>query len=153
MSVGFEVSRMYDRILLPTDGSDCAERAIDHAVELAKQFDAELHAVFVVEAGYLPPDVDDDAVNDALEDVGSGALRTVADRAEAAGVEVVERFVTEGPTSRSLLVYVDAYDVDMVVMGTHGRTGFDRLVIGSVTEKIIRQSPVPVFTVRAPQND
>jgi len=140
---------MYDRVLVPTDGSTASEGAITHAVDLAKQYGATLHAVYVVDAGaYSSLEVAADAVADELRAEGQEAVAGIADRAEAAGVDV-ETAVETGIVHRTIVDYVDREDVDLVVMGTHGRTGVGRFLLGSVAEKVVRTADAPVLTVRS----
>lgn len=146
---------MYDRILIPTDGSEQASAAIDEGIEMAKQHDATVHAVYVVEPiplGRYPSGMEAAGkewgdVVDEQKGEGEQALATIAERGEAAGVDVVES-IEYGKPSQEIIEYVDEHDVDAIVMGTHGRSGVDRLVIGSVAEKVVRKSEVPVLTVR-----
>jgi nucleotide-binding universal stress UspA family protein len=138
---------MYDVILVPTDGSDPSERATERAVDLASRYDAAIHALYVIEAEALAPDLNTAALYDELESMGQRAIDDVIERAQAAGIETVESAIASGSPSRAILEYVDDYAVDLVVMGTHGRTGLDRYLIGSVAEKVVRTSPVPVLTV------
>jgi nucleotide-binding universal stress UspA family protein len=140
---------MYDTILVPTDGSDAAAAAFDHAFELAERYDATVHALYVVDtAVYGSLDARSDLVIEALEEQGEGAVAAVRERGETAGVPVVEE-VARGSPARAILDYAEEEGVDLVVMGTHGRRGLDRLVLGSVTERVLRASPVPVLVVRA----
>jgi nucleotide-binding universal stress UspA family protein len=74
----------------------------------------------------------------------------VIQQAEAAGVNTIEGVVAQGAPHQAILDYVDEHDIDLVVMGTHGRTGLDRYLLGSVTEKVVRLSDAPVLTVRMP---
>jgi nucleotide-binding universal stress UspA family protein len=98
-------------------------------------------------------DVSDVAVVESIEQSGENAINRAADRARDAGVETVIKSVRRGTPHRTVLEYVDDNDIDLVVMGTHGRTGLNRLLLGSVTEKVIRLSPVPVLTVRPGSED
>ncbi|WP_335998826.1 universal stress protein [Halorientalis halophila] len=143
---------MYDSILVPTDGSDAARAAVDHAIDHAERYDATLHVLYVIEA---PPT--DEAttgdVLDSLEATGKRAIQEVTDQARAADVGTVEGMVAEGQPHRAILTYVEDNGIDLVVMGTHGRTGLDRYLLGSVTEKVVRTSPVPVLTVRSEESD
>ncbi|MFB6155355.1 MAG: universal stress protein [Haloferacaceae archaeon] len=138
---------MYENVLVPTDGSEGSMRAVAHAVDLAAAFDATLHAVYAVELGALPAEFDTGDVFEQLEAEGRRALDDVVARAEEAGVSVQVRVGT-GPPHRVILDYVDENGVDLVVMATHGRTGLDRYLLGSVTEKVVRLADVPVLTVR-----
>ena len=140
---------MYDRILVPTDGSEGTRGAVEHAIDLALTDDATLHAVHVVDTTV---GVDDSVagVFDALEDAGRSAIDDVVSQAKAAGVDTIEGAVAQGTPHRALLDYAAENGVDIVVMGTHGRTGVDRYLLGSVTEKVVRLSDVPVLTVPLP---
>lgn len=140
---------MYDEILVPTDGSDAATRALDHALDIAGQYDARIHALYVVDANaYSTLEAGTDVVISALEEEGNEAIEAVADRAAAAGVETATE-VTTGTVHRTIIEYADDHGIDLIVMGTHGRRGLDRYLLGSVTEKVVRASDVPVLTIRA----
>ena len=142
---------MYDRILVPTDGSASAENAFDHALDLARTYDAELHVLYAVD---VPPgaiDAGASMLQSNLETEGTEAVELLADRAEREGFENVTTAVEPGRVHEVILNYAEEEDVDLVVMGTHGRTGLDRYLLGSVTEKVVRLSDVPVLTVRAPE--
>lgn len=143
---------MYQRILVPTDGSEGSKIAAEHAIDLANKYDAALHTVYVVETE-VGPDSAIVGVFDAFEEAGQRAIDDVIGMAHAADVETVEGTIAQGTPHRAILDYVQEYDIDMVVMGTHGRTGLDRLLLGSVTEKVVRMSPVPVLTVSRPPEE
>jgi nucleotide-binding universal stress UspA family protein len=139
---------MYETILLPTDGSAATERAVEHAVDLARTYDATIHALYVIDAGmYSSLEAGADIVIDALEDEGRAAVESVEREAAEAGVEV-ETTVTSGTAHQTILDYADEVDADLIVMGTHGRTGLNRYLLGSVTERVVRTAEVPVLTVR-----
>lgn len=139
---------MYERILVPTDGSEATKRAIDNAVDIASRYDATVHALYVVDTTvYASIETGADLVVESLEQEGQKAVGAVVDRARAAGVETESAVVT-GSTHRAILDYAGEQGIDLIVMGTHGRTGLDRYLLGSVTEKVVRSSDVPVLTVR-----
>lgn len=141
---------MYSHILFPTDGSECADAALDHAIDHAKRHDATLQALYVAdvrEVGHAAPAVSPGRVRDALYESGQEVLERVANTAQDAGVDV-QTTVTEGTPESEILEFAGRDDVDLVVMGTHGRSGLDRYLIGSVAERVVRSSPVPVLTVR-----
>lgn len=139
---------MYERILLPTDGSTASLAACDHALDLAETFDAALDVLYVVDTNALPLDAHTKTVLDARNQAASGAVADVVEQAERRGLEVVTGEVREGSPAEVLLDHVGDRDVDLVVMGTHGRRGLDRYLLGSVTEQVVRLAPVPVLTVR-----
>ncbi len=143
---------MYERILVPTDGSPEADAVVDHAAGLAAVHDADLHAVYVVNtAGYagLPGDGAVGGLSAMMNEQGETAL----DRAtEHAGDRLTERVLVEGSPSAEIVDYAEEAGCDLIVMGTHGRGGIDRLLLGSVAERVVRTSPVPVLTVRVGGN-
>ena len=138
----------YENVLVPTDGSEAAGAAADEAVDLAAELDATLHAVSVVDDTSLGFDVRSASATEDLEDAAQDAVDEVAARAGEAGVDSVTERVLRGRVHRQILGYVDDNDVDLVAMGTTGRGGADRLLLGSVAERLVRSSPVPVLTVR-----
>lgn len=141
---------MYDNILVPTDGSDHAGRAADHAATLARAFDAVVHLVSVVDldeaAGPFSAGGLDEAYVDKLTESGRSTVEDDASRLD--GVETVQEVLTGRPAD-SIIEYVSASAIDLVVMGTHGRTGLSRYLTGSVAERVLRRAPAPVMTVRA----
>ena len=144
----------YDDVMIPTDGSDCAELAVDHGLAVAEKFDATVHAVSVVDLRAVATAADapvDAGLLSRLEERGRDATEAVADRAREAGLDATTA-VREGVPARALLDYADEEDVDLIAMGTHGRTGFDRYFLGSTAAKVVRASAVPVLSVRSGNN-
>ncbi len=144
---------MYDRILVPTDGSDAMETVIAHAVELAAAHDATLHSLYVANTASLsdiPMDAGWESVTHALEREGQRAVSVIERAADEAGV-AFESEIREGAPAKEIIRYAEEDDCDVIIMGTHGRSGVDRLLLGSVAEKVVRSSPVPVLTVRIPR--
>ncbi|AEH37117.1 universal stress protein [Halopiger xanaduensis] len=140
---------MYDCILVPTDGSPEVERALEYAFDLARAHDATIRAVYVVNAagyGGLPMETAWEGISDALREEG----RSAVERAEELAPEDidVETKVLEGSPSRVIVQEASPGECDLVVMGTHGRGGIDRLLLGSVTERVVRRCDVPVLTVQ-----
>jgi nucleotide-binding universal stress UspA family protein len=143
----------YDTVLVPTDGGQPSERAAVHAADLASTYDATIHALYVLDGTELPPNVEDPGQNPQLEEKRRRAFDAVIEAAEDDDVpEVVEAAVV-GETAPAIRGYADEHDADLIVMGTHGRSGLDRLVVGSVAETVIRHSEVPVVTVRPTSGD
>lgn len=137
---------MYDRILVPIDGSDVATSAARAAVDIARLFDSDLHVIHVVESEPYPMGFGD--AMDELARYGREALETVEAQATDAGVDITTAVVDEGEAvHRAILGYADDNAVDLIVMGTHGRSGLGRMILGSVTEQTLRHSSVPVMTV------
>ncbi len=141
---------MYDRILVPTDGSAGTRRAIDHAIQLAETHDATLHGIYVVNtASYASFSMETawEGIGDMLRDEGETAVAELRSHAAAADIDI-ETEILEGSPSREIVRYAEESGCDLIVMGTHGRGGIDRLLLGSVAERVVRASEVPVLTVR-----
>jgi nucleotide-binding universal stress UspA family protein len=137
---------MYNRILLPTDGSEGAKRAVEHALELAEKFDAELHVLNVVDVrSKSTADMWTDVLGE-LEDAGKEIAEEIVEEADERGIDAKPE-VIKGVPSREIVSHAEEDDVDLIVMGTHGRTGLDRVLVGSVAEKVVRTANVPVMTV------
>lgn len=144
---------MYDEILVPTDGSPAADAAIEHAIDIASKYGSRVHALYVVDgAAYSTLEAGSEIVIEALEEEGTEATARVERAATDAGVDAVTTVKT-GTAYRSITEYVADNGIDLVVMGTHGRQGIDRYLLGSVTERVVRTSDVPVLTVRQPDED
>jgi nucleotide-binding universal stress UspA family protein len=137
---------MYNKILLPTDGSEGSEAALEHALDLAGKYDAELHILFVADIRVDSPNDIWANVLGQLEEIGEEATSEIAKKVEENDIEVVKE-VMRGIPYKKINSYTEENDIDLIAMGTHGRTGVDRLLIGSVTEKVIRTSEKPVLTV------
>ncbi|AZQ14584.1 universal stress protein [Halorubrum sp. PV6] len=143
---------MYDHILLPTDGSDHSTAAARQALGLAETFDATVHGLYVVDTGTNWLTVSKLDVEESLREVsevaGDRALTAFEDL--AAGYDAPTRTeVREGSVDEAILGYAADHDVDLVVMGTHGRDSVARRVVGSVAERVVRGATVPVMTVSA----
>jgi len=141
---------MYDDILLPTDGSEATAAAVDHAGRLAAVHGATVHVLSVVDTRNRFESPSSGLAPDAWVASERERARQAVDEAVAALPDDVpaERVVEEGVPKSAILGYVAENDPDLVVMGTHGRTGLDHYLIGSVAENVVRESPVPVTTVR-----
>ena len=131
------------RILVPTDGSESADAALDHAISLAAAADAEIHLLSVVNPYVLSTVTERKEVEAEFEAV----VEDAATRVREAGVDV-RTTVEAGFPHEEILNAIEDGGIDLVAMGTHGRSGLQRYVIGSVAEKTVRLSPVPVLTVR-----
>ncbi|MWV65741.1 universal stress protein [Halorubrum sp. JWXQ-INN 858] len=147
---------MYDSILVPTDGSRVANNAVDHAVDLAEKYDAEIHALFVADTDMVAYSLGTEQVDrirqgnfgemTELREDAQEATGYVRERGEAAGIEVVERHAGGRPHD-VIADYARDNDIDLIVMGSHGRSGVRRALLGSVTERTLRSTHVPVFVV------
>ncbi|MFB6141738.1 MAG: universal stress protein [Halorientalis sp.] len=143
---------MYDRLLFPTDGSEGAERAFEHVLDVAAAHGATVHVLAVADTARDSVTQVRGEVVDALETEGEETVAAAADRASERGVETVTE-VLQGDPASTIVDYADDRDVDLVVMPTRGRTGLSRLLLGSVTERVVRQAEVPVLTLRPEELD
>ncbi|WP_132058832.1 universal stress protein [Halorussus amylolyticus] len=145
---------MYERILVPTDGSEHIEKVMPHALEVAERDDATIHGLYVLDKGRLPELGEEmrDEVIKSFEQTGTNALDDFRDLADAAGRDVVTA-TAEGKASEKIVEYADENDIDLIVMGTHGRTGIRHALLGSVAEKVVRHSSVPVLMVNVDREE
>ncbi|KZN22835.1 hypothetical protein A4G99_17160 [Haladaptatus sp. R4] len=137
---------MYDNVLVPTDGSDVSEKAVEHAIHQAKQDGGKLHVLHTVDADTLPSSVSSISVDDEFKEMGEDIVEGVVKQAESEGVEA-EGTVISGSSAEQIVKYADEHDIDLIVMGTHGRTGIGRVISGSVTEHVVRSATVPVLVI------
>jgi nucleotide-binding universal stress UspA family protein len=143
---------VYNRILLPTDGSEGINRAAAEAIALAAEVGAELHVLFVVEEIPHASEMMSGQLVAQIRQIGEDAIEDIRERADDAGIDL-ESHIEEGIPHQAILKYADDADIDLVVMGTHGRSGLDRYLLGSVTERVVRTADVPVLTVRVSDED
>lgn len=138
----------YGTVLVPTDGSEEVDRALEHALQIATDHDATVHALFVVDGRVLKAASEDrESVAADLRAQGDDAVGRVAARAADAGVEAVTA-VREGTPDVTIRDYADEVGADVVVMAPRGLTGRDRLrSLGSVTERVVTGADRPVFVV------
>ena len=140
---------LFKKILIPTDGSEYTKTAIEKGVQLAKLCDAKVTAIYVVDqTSFVNFPMDSTIVNvySLLEKEGNEALDYVKKIADEMGVEVDVK-MEEGPPVKKILE--DSKDHDLIVMGTLGRTGVSKLLLGSVAERVVRHAFCPVLVVRA----
>ena len=153
---------MYEKILVPTDGSNVAQNAVSHAIDLADRYDAELHALYVVDISAIDVSLGTEQVQrikdghfdemPELQARAREATEAVAEQGEERGVEVVESVIAGRPHAE-IASYAEAHDVDMIVMGSAGRGGVRRALLGSVAERTIRTATIPVLVVDIREED
>jgi nucleotide-binding universal stress UspA family protein len=137
----------YENILLPTDGSDGAAHAAEHGLALASALDATVHVLSVVEEPSLGVDVRSTVSGRETERAATDAVEDVVSEAETCGITNTVRHIEHGAPIEEILDTIESNDIDAVVMGTTGKRGTDRILLGSVAEKTVRTAPVPVITV------
>jgi len=154
----------YRNILVPTDGSDLALDALSEALELAELSDATIHVLYVVDDAKIAElatgtgiddvslDGDVDGLFERFEAIGKHATEDLRDAAADRGLTLTTA-TRKGLPEEEILGYVDENGIDLLVMGTHGRRGIERYVLGSTTESVLRRASVPVLAVRGEASD
>lgn len=147
------INRMLPKnILVPTDLSEGAEEALDYACELAAQFGATIHLINVISIPALGvPELGvamASSVIDSLIQDNKVALDALAQR-KCAKATMGQQLLRTGDARDVIINAAKELGVDLIVMGTHGRRGVARALLGSVTETVVRSAPCPVLTVRA----
>ncbi len=140
---------MYKKILVPTDGSDVANNAAEHAINLAKALNSKIFAVYIIDISAfmgIPTEAFWQSIRMILEEEGKKAISFVENLAKEKNVEF-EGIIKEGSPGEEIVKIAKEKGVDLIVMGTSGRTGLDRFLLGSVAEKVIRTAPCPVMVV------
>lgn len=142
---------MFETVVVATDGSESVSRAVEVALDLATRFDAEVHALYVIDEGRVdsvPGQLHGD-VRRALDEQGAAALDEIVSANETRTDPVaLETAVRVGRPAKEICSYVDELDADAVAMGTRGRDGEHSFLLGSIAESVVRTCPEPVLTVR-----
>ncbi|QGA83787.1 universal stress protein [Halomicrobium sp. LC1Hm] len=144
---------MFDTVVIATDGSATAERAVTAALDLAGQFDAIVHALYVVDSGEVAgsPEAVRQDFEQALATTGGKALTFVRETAETVDPDEEDAVVTavrEGDPAKEICHYAEGIDADVIATGTRGRHGEHGYLLGSVAEGVVRHAEMPVLTVR-----
>lgn len=148
---------MFERILIATDGSKHSERAAEAGIEMARLYGSAVTALFVVDIGKeygplgdLVSKIADDLVAGIkrnLHDQGETATKKVEEIAAKAGIAVTRK-IEEGYPAEDILRVAKERDMNLIVMGGIGATGLEGFLLGSVADKVVRSSPIPVLVVR-----
>lgn len=145
---------MYQHILVPVDGSATSDRALQEALKLARQQDAQVRLIHIVEDVLLPdPEsfLDYAALQEVIKRSGRNMLERAEKLAQQAGVSAESTLLeTAGERIASVIVAeARRWPADLIVIGTHGRSGFNHLLFGSVAEGVVRTAQTPVLLIRA----
>ena len=141
---------MFDTVVIATDGSGSAQRAVEAALDLASRFDATVHGLYVVdetEVETTPAEVRG-ALERALTTTGGRALSFILEAAEEGTDEQLVTAVRQGNPAKEICTYAQEHDADLIATGTRGRHGEHAFVLGSVAEAVVRTAEPPVLTVR-----
>jgi len=142
------------KLLFPTDFSICAEQALAHAVFLAEKYDAEIHVLHVVTLFNDQPSIISNQITDTeatirkLEDIAEKQLDKVVDAKGSDYMKIITVTKREVSAATAILGYASDNNIDLIVMGTHGRRGLGHLLLGSAAEEVVRLAACPVFTIR-----
>jgi nucleotide-binding universal stress UspA family protein len=138
------------KILVPTDGSDCSLRATTYAINFAKNCNAEIYAIYVVDTIILKElarAITTKDVEKELKEKGERYLDYVVESAEKEGI-TAEAILTKGEPHDQIVLFAKTKEIDLIVMGSYGRRGTKRILIGSVTSRVIEYAPCPVLVVK-----
>ncbi len=143
-------SELYQRILIATDGSEPNKKAVSYGVELARLSSAKVNVAYVVDTAAfasVPMDAGWEMMYELLQKEGNEAIQQIVDDAKASGIDI-EGSLLEGHPSHEIIEFAQNNEIDVIVLGTLGKGGLDRFLLGSVAEKVTRNSKVPVLVVR-----
>lgn len=147
---------MYERILVAVDGGSSSDLAVAQAIGMALAFKAQLKLLYVVDDSELfdaTGTADTQMLLEKLVQVGERALELASERCQHAGVtcvkELVERPLGRGNISETIVEHADTWPADIILMGTHGRRGMRRVIMGSVSEGVVAKTNKPVLLIRA----
>jgi len=146
---------MFTRILVPTDFSAPSDAAVEYARAVARRFGASLHLLHVAEDPYralytaevFVPEIE--GLREEILGNAVGRLNSALTSQDVSELHTTTDAVI-GTPAWSIVEYAGAHDIDLIVMGTHGRGGMSHLVMGSVAERVVRTAPCPVLTIREP---
>jgi len=139
---------LYKKILIPTDNSKVSIEAARHGLEIAKLMNSKVYVIYVVDIMPfigLPTEGFWETMREVLEEEGKEAFRKIEKMAEEVGVEVTTE-ILEGSPAEEIVRYAEKKGIDLIVMGTSGKSGIDRLLLGSVAEKVSRKAQCPTVT-------
>ncbi len=143
--------KAFKNVLFPTDFSECSEKVFPLALEMAQKFDAKLYLLFVVrDISYLVTiNVSGDALMNTVAEVARGAEKQMQEFCDKylRDLSPYETTVVIGNPADEILKFANEHAIDLIVMGTHGRKGLDRTLMGSVADHVIKNAAAPVLTI------
>ena len=144
---------MFKRILVPTDFSPPSDAALEYARDVASRFGASLHLLHIVEDPYraaFAAEVYVPEVEGLRDELIADSIARLSDRLRSSDLRELRATPAAviGTPAWSIIEYATAHEMDLIIMGTHGRGGMSHLLMGSVAERVVRTAPCPVLTVR-----
>ena len=140
---------MYKKILVPTDGSEFAQKAENHALFLAKTTGADIYALSVTENNFvngLPLDDEVYQLNQLLKQRSEDNIKEFEEMDETSGIKF-HGIIREGSPAKTILEVAKEEDIDLIVIGSSGKSGFDRFIMGSVAEKVVNAAKCAVLVI------
>jgi nucleotide-binding universal stress UspA family protein len=151
MESGSKIKEGPSRIMIAIDGSKVAKNAADLGIKFARQYGAKIYAVYVINVtAYDTVFLGESWSNEALQAFDKAAHRettSVVEKAKFARLDA-EPIILKGDPAEKILDFANKHDVDMIVVGSLGKSGIERFALGSVSEKVVRHAKVPVLVVR-----
>lgn len=154
------MANLFKNILLPTDNSENSREAFKYAISLAEEYGSTIYVVYVIDISYLeegymyeskplrsPVDLEENVVKEKTDETEEFIKRNSRDKKELK----IEKLIRRGKPFVEIIIAAREKEADLIVMGTHGRTGLSHSLMGSVAEKVVRKAPCPVLTVK-PRN-
>jgi nucleotide-binding universal stress UspA family protein len=151
MACLFWVMPVFTNILIALDGSEAGQRALSRAVDEAKMWNAHLHAVYIVETGLfssLPLDNTVEIMYSVLEKEGEKVLESAKKSGATQGVTIITH-IKQGHAGSEILSLAEEVKSDLIIVGSHGKSNTDRLLIGSVSTFVVTHSKVTTMVVRS----
>ena len=139
----------FERILYPTDFSESAENALQYVISLSKKYGSKIHVLHVVEPFTYTSDfgIDYSAQYREMEVTAKRLIEEIVTSLKKSSLDA-EGAVLSGEPFVEIIRYARQENADLIVMATHGRTGIEHMLLGSVAEKVVRKSPCPVLTIK-----
>ena len=150
MESGTKIKDEPSRVLIATDGSKAAKNAVDFGIKFARKYGAKVYAVYVINATAYEKVNQSNWSSEALQTFDKVAHRetsSVVEKAKSSGLDA-EPIILKGSAAEKILDFANKHDIDMIVVGSLGKSGIERFALGSVSEKVVRHAKVPVLVVR-----
>jgi nucleotide-binding universal stress UspA family protein len=139
------------RILFPIDFSECSSQLADDILNFAEKFDSEIHMIYVVRAfGYYSTlYVTSSAIQEIEDSVMTGAEKSLIEFKHNffSDYPKLRHKILHGDAAEEIIRYASVYEIDLIIMGTHGRKALEKILLGSVAQRVVQSSPVPVLTI------
>ncbi len=142
-------SKLFEKILIATDGSEKNKSAIEEAVKIARVCGSTVYAVYVMDEGLMKSAIEVPIAEDLykrIREEGEKAVNWVKENAQGVNLET---FILSGRPARAITEFAEQKKVDLIVVGTQGKSGIERFLLGSVADEIIRTAGCPVLTIRS----